>query len=299
MHSLIEKLEGIWSGVVKPLSVQRMLEAYPGAMVTLHDRPPSINAESVSRWHELVEVGRPYKPGTLTGWKATGDGGYEAFRLARDEYSRMVRCEVTENWPCDVQAIHGFSSSKADLSAYVATDAMAEERAAFLIHDVSPEGLAKCLAHREIRIIHSAGGGGDFFARFNWDGPLWLMNGGGSHHLAGAKYVAARLRLPVPLNGMLRTYAFNLEAIASLRLEFEIFAIRDEARITNAFSDAMRDARATWLWHKLPRPYTNARAILLPKSEGNSMRVAHSLCDAGMLDLGAHWSALALRSLGR
>ena len=72
---MIEKLEGIWSGVVKPLSVQRMLEAYPGAMVTLHDRPPSINAESVSRWHELVEVGGPYKPGTLTGWKATGDGG--------------------------------------------------------------------------------------------------------------------------------------------------------------------------------------------------------------------------------
>ena len=98
---------------------------------------------------------------------------------------------------------------------------------------------------------------------------------------------------------MVRTYSFNLEAIASLRLEFEIYAIRDEARIINAFSDAMRDARATWLWHKLPRPYTNARAILLPRSEGNSMRVAHSLCEAGVLDLGTHWTALALRPLGK
>lgn len=299
MHSFIEKLDGFWGGLGKPLSVQRMLEAYPEAVVTLHDRPPSINAESVGRWHELVEVGRPYRPGTLTGWKATSEGGYEAFRLAREEYSQIVRCEVTENWTCGVQEIHGFSSSKADLSAYIDTDAMAEDRAGFLIRDVSPEALAKCLAHREIRIIHSAAGGGDFFARFNWDGPLWLMNGGGSHHLAAAKYIAARLGLHVPLNGTLKTYSFNLEAIASLRLEFEIYAIRDEARIINAFSDAMRDARATWLWHKLPRPYTNARSILLPRSEVNSMRVAHSLCEAGLLDLGTLWTALALRPLGK
>ena len=70
-------------------------------------------------------------------------------------------------------------------------------------------------------------------------------------------------------------------------------AYDDEA--TEAFFDAMRAFRATWLWHPLPRPYERARAVLLPKDEASSMRVAVELRRAGIADLGAHLSALCVR----
>ena len=74
---------------------------------------------------------------------------------------------------------------------------------------------------------------------------------------------------------------------------FAIDCQDDEA--TNAFAEAMRAFRATWLWHPLPRPYEGARAVLLPRDEGRSMRVAVELRSAGVVDLGAHLTALCAR----
>jgi len=67
-----------------------------------------------------------------------------------------------------------------------------------------------------------------------------------------------------------------------------MFVISDEAEIANAFLDAMRTFKATWLWHHMPRPYESTRAILLPKSEPRSMRVAEVLRRADALDFGAY-----------
>ena len=122
------------------------------------------------------------------------------------------------------------------------------------------------------------------------------MNHGGSHHTAAAKYLAARLGQRVPLRGRRYTYSLNALAIASLRRDYEMFAIDcqdDEA--TNAFAEAMRAFRATWLWHPLPHPYEGARAVLLPKDDARSMRVAVELRRAGVADLGEHLSALCVR----
>ena len=95
---------------------------------------------------------------------------------------------------------------------------------------------------------------------------------------------------------MAMVMALNALAIASLRRDYEMFAINcqdDEA--TNAFAEAMRAFRATWLWHPLPRPYEGARAVLLPRDERRSMRVAIELRRAGVVDLGAHLAALCAR----
>lgn len=296
MQALLKRvIEGIREDCGQPVSLCRALAAHPQMRVALEVAAPCIHASSVPRWHELgayPPLGGPRRQrGFLLGWHAT-NGGWQSFHLVRTEYAQIALCEIEQGWCCDVADIDGFSASKADLWAFSSTDAMAEARCQWLISEITPERLAKSLAHSEIRIIHSPGTS-DHFARYLWDGRLWLMNDGGSHHTAAAKFLSARLGQPVPLVGKLYTYSLNTLAVASLRRDFEMFALGDEdAESSNAFFEAMERFRATWLWHPLPRPYEGARAVLLPRSEARSMRVAVELRSAGIADLGAHLAAL-------
>ena len=295
LHSFFEAVR---EELGHPASLCRMLAAYPHIRVNLDDPVPCIHAGSVPRWHELGKYSPLSWPrhqrGSLMGWHTSG-GVWQSFSVTRPEYAEIARCKIEQSWTCDVTDIDGFAASKADLSAFATTDAMAEARCQWLISEVTLDQLAKSLAHKEIRIIHNPGGT-DHFGRYLWDGRLWLMNDGGSHHTAAAKYLAARLGQRVPLRGRRYTYSLNALAIASLRRDYEMFAINcQDDGATNAFAEAMRAFRATWLWHPLPRPYEGARAVLLPRDEGRSMRVAVELRSAGVVDLGAHLTALCAR----
>lgn len=187
---------------------------------------------------------------------------------------------------------------KSELRDFTSTDAMVERNSRDMIDAITEAKLAENLAHTEIRIIHAPSGGGDHFERNAWDaGRLFLINGGGSHHFAAAKYIAARLQRSVPLRGRLNSYSLNAAAVASLCRDFAMFVVRDDdAGIALAFGDAMRQFRATWLWHHMPRPYDGTRAVLLPRAERRSARVAELLRDVGIADLGKHLTRLATMS---
>ena len=299
MQALLKRvIEGIREDCGQPVSLCRALAAHPQMRAALEAPAPCIHASSVPRWHELGVYpplsGPRRQRGFLLGWHATG-GRWQSFHIIRPEYAKIARREIEQGWRCDMTEIDGFAASKADLWAFPSTDAMAEARCQWLISEIAPERLAKSLAHSEIRIIHSSGTS-DYFTRYLWDGRLWLMNDGGSHHTAAAKYLSARLSQRVPLEGTRYTYSLNALAIASLRRDFEMFVIGDEdAESSNDFFKAMERFRATWLWHPLPHPYEGARAVLLPRSEARSMRVAVELRSAGFADLGAHLAALCAR----
>lgn len=290
-------LEGVRNAFGDPASIRRVLATYPHMRTSLSAPARTISARTVPSWHELGAhplLGWPRREkGHLVGWKASGQDGWQSFHIVRPEYARLARVKITQA-TVDLQDIDGFAASKSDLNKFASTDQMVITNSQELIAEISPQQLAKALAHREIRIIHTPGS--DHFARYLWDAPvsrLWLMNSGGSHHLAAAKLIAARLGQPVPLTGDLHTHWLDASAVASLRTEFELFALTDDSVGMNAFADAMRAVRATWLSHPLPRPYERSTAILLPRSEGRSMRVALEMRKAGMKDLGEHLSALA------
>lgn len=280
-----------------PARLIQLLEQWPEIRAELSEHKPCIEVSSVTRWDRIGGQSPKHWPhlpqGTLKGWRWTGSE-YQGFELQRPEYAEIAQCTITECWPCDIAAVHGFSSSKSDLSRYSSTDEMVEAKSRDMIDEISLAKLEKNLAHKEIRILPEHGGS-DYFARYQWDGRLWLMNSGGSHHFAAAKYIARRLGRPVPLTGKLYTYSLNAVAIDSLRCDFEMFMISSETSIGNAFFMAMQGFRATWLWHEMPRPLEGTKAILLPRSEKRSMRVASALRSAGVLDIGEHLVALAAR----
>ncbi|WP_315534129.1 DUF6685 family protein [Delftia acidovorans] len=299
MKALLKQVvAGICEDFGNPVRLRRMLAEYPQIRVVLAEPLPSIAASSVPPWHELGKhplLGDPRRSrGTLSGWRYSS-GVWQSFERFYPEYDQIAHCEIEHDWGCDLSDIDGFSASKADLQTYLNTDAMAEARCQWLISEITEERLGTSLAHQEIRIIH-APGTLDHFARYLWDGRLWLMNHGGSHHVAAAKYLSARLGKRVPLVGTRRTYSLNPAAISSLLSTFEMFAISNkDSTGYNAFFKAMEAFRATWLSHPLPAPYDSARAILLPRSELRSMRVAAELRNAGIANLGTYLSALCER----
>lgn len=212
---------------------------------------------------------------------------WDSFQIERPEYAEIGHCEITPAWTCDISDIYGFSASKSELRDFVSTDEMVKTNSPGMIDEITHEKLAKNLAHKEIRIIHSPNTS-DHFTHYLWDGRLWLNNQGGSHHTAAAKYIAARLNQPVSLTGSLHTYSLNADAVTSLCRDFEMFIINDDAEVNQAFSKAMENFKAMWLWHTMPSPYQGNRAILLPKSEARSMRVAAELANANITNLGTH-----------
>jgi hypothetical protein len=278
----------------RPYGIIKLLAKHPQDQISLN-LAQCISAFSVPRWHDIGSRTDPYcQPGTLQGWRSTTNGAWNRFTIMRQEINQLGCCEITRGWSCDITDIHGFSNSKSELSSFASTDEMVEANSREMIDEITPENLKKILLHQEIRIIHSSKTS-DHFARFLWDGRLWLMNDGGSHHTAAAKYISARTDQPVRLTGELRTYSLDKSAIESLRNDFEMFVISHNSEFFNQFFDEMQAFKATWLSHPLPSPYNDLLAILLPKNNSRSMRVSAEFHRASLLDLGEYLADLALK----
>jgi hypothetical protein len=216
------------------------------------------------------------------GWRNSA-GYYSSFELNLPALEDIVQCKVVEQWECEIQDVKGLSSSKSVLKEFASLDALVETKSRELISEITEEKLRSNLAHNEIRIFHEQTS--DHFARYGWDGRTFLINSGGSHHFAAARYIASRICHPVPLRGKLRTYKINKLAIEELRRDFDVYAISDDADISNEFFNAMKRFQATYLSVKLPSPFENSCAIFLPKKEPRSKRVSRALREAGMFDI--------------
>ncbi len=120
---------------------------------------------------------------------------------------------------------------------------MVRTNAREMIGNISAEGLRKNLAHDEIRLLRK--NPTDWVQVHQWDQRMFVVNDGGSHHLAAAKYIAARIDAPVPVQALLHYYSVNEDAVALLRTEYEIYLVSDKPELANAFFNAMQSYGAT------------------------------------------------------
>lgn len=278
-----------------PARLDKLVSARPHSQLPSLSPSGSIDAEKIPEWHRF---GRPDlndwnagAPERIMGWRQSG-GYYGSFTALVPGLQEIGTVEVFDGWECDITRVEGLGASKSPLSDYRDMDRFIEARSPELLQEISHDQLQRNLAHREIRILHGRPTS-DHFAHHAWDGRIWLMNSGGSHHFAAARYIAKRLDVRVLLSGRLRKYGINPSAVRKLVEHFELFVVPDDAEFSVAFSDAMRYAGITWLWAPMPRPFQSERAILLPRAERRSRRAAELLKNAGMPDLGAHLIDLA------
>ena len=297
MNKITDIYYAICEDLGRPIRLQRLIDENPNMRVQLTEPKLVVDAHKVVQWQDWG--GQPTdhwprrKRGTILGWRHSA-GSYGSFEMHRPEFESFGQCEVSDHWRCDIQDVTGLSSSKSNLESFTSLDSLVGKNSRELIDETTEESLQKNLAHGGIRILHQESTS-DHFARYRWDGRTLLMNSDGSHHFAAARYIASRINRRVPLGGRLCTYSINPLALDTLLRDFDMYAISDDAAISNEFHEAMRMFSATYLWQHLPRPYGHARAILLPKNERRSMRVSHELRVAGMFDIGEHLLALTER----
>jgi hypothetical protein len=302
MQSLLTSLyDSVREDLGVPGKLLRLLDDRPEICVQISEPTSVIDATSVVQWHKWGDSS-PFRwprrgAGWVVGWKHSG-GTYNSFESNLAPLAAIGQYHCTVNWACDIQDVSGLGASKSKLTNFACLDDMVEQNSPEMIDEITEEKLRDNLAHSEIRILHNADTS-DHFARHQWDGRVFLMNDGGSHHFAAARYIAARIVQRVPLQGKLYTYSINESSVHALRCDFDLHVISDEPVIVNAFHDAMHSFKATYLQRDMPRPYEKMRAILLPKNEPRSARVSKVLRQAGAFDLGEHLADLCGRQSKR
>lgn len=277
-----------------PVGLRKLIAEMPHLRVRVDDIPAVIAEPSVVHWHEWSSYDPSNWPrgatGRLTGWKMYGSQ-YASDSREIEPLKQLCIRKVHDEFACDIKSVTGLSASKSELYDYPTLRDMALDRCDYLIQDVSREGLDKNMRWPEVRIVNDQSS--DFFVKYAWDQGLYLINSGGSHHFAAAHFIASELRADYMLCGRLVTLEMNRDAIAELNAEYAIFAVSDDLYGSNGFHDCMRNFKTEYYWQDLPRPYTESKAIFLPRDQPRSAKVADVLRDEGFTDVGAVLTELA------
>lgn len=269
---------GPLSRLLREWSFERF-DTHPG-----HDR---VDADSVVRWNELGST----TGGRLQGW-SNKDGTYRGVSRVVPQLASFGRCTRVESWSCDIQDVVGISNSKSRLREYSTLDSMIEANRPSWLGDLSAERVAELLAYKEVRLGRP--GASDHLSLNLCDGRVMLMNDGGSHHFAAARYVAARIQRNTPITGPLRIYEIDEFALDSMLEAYDMIVIPGDPGFSNWFRGAMESYRATFFSLDLPQPYTaqEGRIVLLPREEPRSAKVAEACKQGGLFDLGTHLDML-------
>lgn len=98
-----------------PVKLIRLLEMCPDIRVSLDVPASCVTVERVVKWHEFgLASYRPWgrrKHRVLTGWRLRDKSSYGRFDLHRPELHDIGRCDVDEDWACDIGCVEWAAST--------------------------------------------------------------------------------------------------------------------------------------------------------------------------------------------
>lgn len=284
--------ENIADSLKLPVRLTRTLGEHPDIRILIDEPTKMVDAKLIVQWdnwfNQNSQIG---SKASLSGWHNNAGYGYSGTSIEVPELIELVKCDVIKHWCFDIREVEGLSASKGPIEKFESMDSFAEQNCKDLIREISEEKLQKNLAHTEIRIIHNKDTC-DHFACYAWDGRTLLMNSGGSHHFAAARYIAGKINKEVNLQGKLYLYSLNPVAIEKLCNKFDIFTLKSGSPYGELF-DSLKALQASFFTLNLPKQYEDVAAIFLPRTDRCSMRVAKALRNANYFDLGEHLTELA------
>jgi hypothetical protein len=174
--------------------------AFPGI------KRPGIFMSSLVMWdHFVLRDSRWRNDGKFNGWSYRGDGVERVVLL--NPNGAPTCSSVVDDFCCDITDIGGIFNSKSRDRYFDSVNSFGRDFAEFKCTAVTENGLSEMLNHSEVRVTKKQHSDGFFLPM--WDARLFLSNGGGSHHLAGAAYIAQALNKRVPVFGKLRIEWLN------------------------------------------------------------------------------------------
>lgn len=224
------------------------------------------------------------------GWTLI-DGRFRRMK-AQSPYGPLTISATTENFAFDITEIDGISASKSSDRYFATVQDFGADFTTYKRTPVDANGLATMLAHGEVRISNPRTS--DCVGVRLWDGKLFLYNDGGSHHFAGAAFIAKQLHLDVPLRARHEAIALNPQTVRWLLSTFVMLAV------PNALAAPTHVAKLAGACFVLSVPdciCPDATLLLIPHGSESTPRIVDALSCAGARDIGPWFSELlALQS---
>ena len=211
--------------------------------------------------------------------------------------SRLVTCpagsiansRTIADFAFDITDIDGISNSRSEHRYFASVKDFGLDFSTYKKASVDEAGLQQMLDHHEVRIVQPRTT--DRLGMRLWDGRLFLYNAGGSHHFAGAAYIAGQLQRPVSLRARLEVIELNEDVIDWLLALFVPLAVPEGlvSRLRRQCAAVVGSA------YSLPIPGVLAAgtAILLLPASNNATAV---VCDlfrvAGIADVRTWFESL-------
>ncbi|WP_109483288.1 DUF6685 family protein [Paraburkholderia sp. C35] len=227
-------------------------------------------------------------PFTLDGIVAQGAIGRASRRSS--PAGKLAIHRTVPRFSFDIRDVDAIGHSQSDQTVFPTIRSFGYDYLTFMRESIDTDGLIRMLDHREIRILGREPT--DSVGMRLWDGRLFLRNGGGSHHFAGAAYIAAANGVCVALTSQLNITEFNEPVIEWLLEGFAIFVVPRHlsAKLVKATVQITGVCYARDLPEAIARDET---LIFLPKTSANASLVIDALNKAGLADA-APWLAACL-----
>lgn len=219
-------------------------------------------------------------PLTLEGRVATM-GGLRRVPLTCP-HGRLALAAKVQEFDFDITEVQAIAASKSSDRFFESVRSFGQDFVQFKATPVDAEGLATMLAHGEVRLVH--GTGADAVSLRLWDGRLVLKNDGGSHHFAGAAYIAESIGARVPLRAPLTIATLNERAVAWLVTDFVPLAVPDRTAL-HLMGNLARLIGACYELRVPDVVCTDARVLLLPGGQPGSAAAVDVLLAAGAVPL--------------
>ena len=216
------------------------------------------------------------RPG-VTGWKARGDR-FEPLSLD-NPFGPLCSSTRLGTLHCDISDVEGISASKSDERFFASVQDFGRDFTKYLGLGVEAASLERMRHHDQSRILHSPPSDG--FSWAAWDGRLFLDNAGGSHHFAGASFLAAELKQRIELTGPIYASWLNAGAWRWLTDQYHLFYVQA--------LDFMNQPLARLLGHcfvlPLPHGLGEGSLLLAPRYAPGSARVHQLFAATGHADV--------------
>jgi hypothetical protein len=260
-----------------PSFLKRNFSEHPEIRVHFQNPVKTVSINSVMNWHCWLENAKSIEYLSMN-WQ------HNPYNFKNIYIDNIVDCKVIDEWECDITQIGGMSCSKSRLRNFSTLDELVEQDSKEMIQEISKTMLNRNLDHKGIGIIHHKNPV-DYLSRHQWDGRIFLMNGDGSHHFAGARYIAKRLQVPYSIKGRLKEYSFNQKIINSLLSQYDLFVINGNSSAFGHFSDIMTKFLAPYCRVSMPEPFTAMKLIMLPKNKRRAMLVSSTMQEMNFFNL--------------
>lgn len=282
IRALLDAVREVWGN---PMTLRRVLDAHPELRADIGHVPRTVAASSVIDWPNWAHHAQHVHL-----WHYT-PSGYRAEAIHLPSLGQLAQMREIQSWACDISDVEGLAASKANLGEFDSLDQMALMRSAGLLTPATPQTLEKNLGWNEIRIL-APEGRGDYFRLSTWDGRVFLMNSGGSHHFVAARYLARILGIKVPLVGRLKIHCLNPAAIDTLRSQFHAFVTGSEPVAVGAMLLALERVKVSYCTIALPGKLDRLQVLLLPRAAPSNQAAADVFYERGFEDFGVHLNRL-------